>query len=99
MTADVGREVEAVDLSALEFDPPCEYSSHERCGTGAAVWAVLTKATCAHHRGGWLMFCDGCWTTLCHPRNDIYRCHACGHVTPARSHIVSVERIRPPSSP
>lgn len=93
---EVAVDVEAVDLSALDWDVACEYSDHSVYGDGPAVWVVHLAASpcCGGEPEVVRYFCDPCWTWRSDPRP--VTCDFCEAEVPALSDVLRVERLRPP---
>jgi hypothetical protein len=73
-----------------ELAPPCEYSVHDKYGSGPAVWAVWLARTCCAP-ALCALFCDQCWAA----RNSrgIVQCQMCGECYGPFEGILRVERI------
>jgi hypothetical protein len=86
---------EVLDLSAWEFDIPCEVQ-HPKHGdtTPPADWAVFLRQprVCGCRFKSFLYACDACWTWSQGIKR--VRCPRCGWVGLPSAIVLRVERIR-----
>lgn len=73
--------------------PPCEYTAHDRYGTGPAAWIVWYRPRpCGCTHTPYVLFCDGCWEGRGSRTGEVM-CLSCKARFSRYESILRVERI------